>query len=231
MALAYHKKIDDNAEFAIWKIEESAEELICQLQLKDHELKVLGGLNNGKRNLHWLSTRVLLRQLLNTPHYIDCQVDENGKPYLTDSPYHISMSHSLDYAAVIIGKNKPVGIDIEIIKNKIERVANKFMVPEELDFLNQTNKIEHLYICWCAKEAIYKLQGKRNVSFKDHIRLHPFSYQDKGCFQASLITDDECKSFDVFYESFENYMIGYVAGCAQMNSSTTILIPSHVNEK
>ncbi len=213
MALAYHKKLDESTEFAIWKIEESAEELYAQLQLREHEEKVLGGLNNGKRNLHWLSTRVLLRQLLNTDDYIDCQVDEHGKPYLPDSPYHISFSHSYDYAAVMISKDKPVGIDIEIIKTKIERVEDKFLIKEEINFLDEKHKIEHLYICWCAKEAIYKLQGKRNVSFKDDIRLHKFSYAPAGNFQAFLESEHVCKKFDVYFERFENYMLGYVAGC------------------
>lgn len=231
MALAYHKILDEGTEFGIWKIEESAEELISQLQLKEHEQKVLDGLNNGKRNLHWLSTRVLLRKLINTSHYIDCQVDEHGKPYLPDLPYHISFSHSFDYAAVIISKDKPVGIDIEIIKSKIERVSKKFLVAEEIEFIDPEHNIEHLYICWCAKEAIYKLQGKRNVSFKDHIRLQAFPFRQKGVFKASLEADQVCKSFDVCFERFENYMIGYVAGCKELAYSLQAIENVRVDEK
>ncbi|MBC7915021.1 MAG: 4'-phosphopantetheinyl transferase superfamily protein [Pyrinomonadaceae bacterium] len=216
MALAYHKQLDKNTEFAIWKIEESFEELYVQLQLKEHEKSVLEGLISGKRNLHWLSTRVLLRQLLKTEEYIDCKVDADGKPYLPHLPYHISFSHSFEYAAVMISKDKPVGIDIEIIKEKIERVADKFLVAAEKNFLDQEKKIQHLYICWCAKEAIYKLQGKRQVSFKDHIRLQPFPCENSGSFSAVLSAEQECKNFEVFYERFEGYMIGYVAGCVKM---------------
>jgi 4'-phosphopantetheinyl transferase len=230
MALAYHKKLDESTEFAIWKIEESAEELYAQLQLRDHEEKVLGGLNNGKRNLHWLSTRVLLRQLLNTDDYIDCQVDEHGKPYLPDSPYHISFSHSYDYAAVMISKDKAVGIDIEIIKNKIERVKDKFLIKEEISFLDDRHKIEHLYICWCAKEAVYKLQGKRNVSFKDDIRLHKFPYARAGNFPAFLETENSCKEFDVHFERFENYMLGYVAGCIEVDRTVKPAININTQE-
>ncbi|HEX8376186.1 MAG TPA: 4'-phosphopantetheinyl transferase superfamily protein [Pedobacter sp.] len=219
MGFAYRKKLDDSTEFAVWKIEETADELLVQLQLRDYEKKTIEGLNNGKRNLHWLSTRVLLRKLLNTSEYIDCQVDEYGKPYLPNSPYHISFSHSYDYAAVIISKTKPVGIDIEIIKDKIERVANKFLTDKEIAFINPEHKVNHLYICWCAKEAIYKLQGKTNVSFKEHIRLKPFFYNEKGRFEATLETEQDSKSFEVFYESFENYMIGYVAGCTEFEQA------------
>ncbi|WP_207533804.1 4'-phosphopantetheinyl transferase family protein [Desertivirga arenae] len=218
MALAYYKHLDGTSAFGVWKIEESAEELYSQLQLKEDEKAYIETLNNGKRNLHWLSTRVLLRKMLNTGKYIDCQVDEHGKPYLVNFPHHISLSHSFDYAAVIISEDKPVGIDIELVKTKIERVAGKFLVNEELNFIDPEKRIEHLYICWCAKEAVYKLQGKKTVSFRDNIRLQQFECQEEGSLTAILEADQECRSFDVHYEAFKDYMIGYVTGCKELVS-------------
>ena len=211
MALAYQKDIDPNTSFALWKIEERADELIAQLQLKEHERGYLDTLINGKRNLHWLSTRALLRTMLNTSSYIDCQVDEHGKPYLVNFPHFISLSHSFDYAAVMISKNKPVGIDIELIKDKIERIAHKFMNEDELTFIDSGHRTEHLYISWCAKEAIYKLQGKKNVSFLDNIRLSAFDYRPQGSFKASLELENSHQDFEVHFEKMEGYMIGYVA--------------------
>lgn len=211
MALAYQKDIDPQTSFALWKIDEQADELIAQLQLKDHEKQYLETLINGKRNLHWLSTRVLLRTMLNTDSYIDCKVDEHGKPYLANMPHFISLSHSFDYAAVMISRNKPVGIDIELMKDKIERIAHKFMNDEELSFMDPGHRTEHLYISWCAKEAIYKLQGKKNVSFLNNIRLSPFGYHQEGSFKASLELESHRKDFEVHYQKMNGYMIGYVA--------------------
>src|SRR6267142_1164477 len=142
MAIAYKKQIDANTEFALWKIEEQADDLYNQLQLKEHENAYVEQLSRGKRHLHWLGTRVLLRKMLQTDQYIDCRVDAHGKPYLVDLPYHISLSHSFDYAAVMISKNSPVGIDIEQIKEKVERIAHKFMRPEEMAFINERDKIQ-----------------------------------------------------------------------------------------
>jgi 4'-phosphopantetheinyl transferase len=212
MALAYQKKIDPSTAFAIWKIEESADELLAQLQLKEHEKSYLDSLNSGKRNMHWLSTRVLLRKMMDTDEYIDCKVDDSGKPYLTNFPHFISLSHSYDYAAVMVSKNKAVGIDIELIKNKIERIANKFMTEKELQFIDDNQRIEHLYVCWCAKEAIYKLHGKKNVSFVENIELMPFHFEGEGSFAAKLDVGPIQKEFKVFYERFEDYMIGFVSG-------------------
>ncbi|MES2872952.1 MAG: 4'-phosphopantetheinyl transferase superfamily protein [Bacteroidota bacterium] len=210
MSLIYHKELDPDTSFAIWKIEENAEELLKQLQLKQHEISYLDTLINGKRNLHWLSTRVLLRRMMNTDEYIDCRVDSSGKPYLTNFPHFISLSHSFDYAAVMISKSKAVGIDIELIKDKIERIAHKFMSAQELAFISE-HRIEHLYVCWCAKEAIYKLHGKKNISFLDHVRIKPFTYGGSGSFQASLDTGVRTNNYTVHYDRFEGYMIGYVA--------------------
>ena len=211
MALAYHKDIDPQTSFALWKIDEQADELIAQLQLKDHEKIYLETLNNGKRNIHWLSTRVLLRSMLNTSSYIDCKVDEHGKPYLVNFPHFISLSHSFDYAAVMISKTKPVGIDIEQINDKIGRIAHKFMNAEELSFMDPTHQTEHLYIAWCAKEAVYKLQGKKNVSFLNNIRLRRFDYKPEGSFDASLELENSRKDFEVHFQQMDDYMIGYVA--------------------
>lgn len=211
MALAYHREIDNNTSFAIWKIEESAEELLAQLQLKEHERSYLDTLINGKRNMHWLSTRVLLRRMMETDEYIDCRVDSSGKPYLSNFPHYISLSHSYDYAAVMVSKNKAVGIDIELVKDKIERIARKFMSPEELEFIGEKDRIDHLYVCWCAKEAIYKLHGKKNVSFLEHIKLKPFEYKGSGSFEAELEIAAYPKGFRVHYEKFNGYMIGFVS--------------------
>lgn len=210
MSHVYYKVLDQFTSFAVWKIEESAEELLAQLQLKDHEISYLDTLISGKRNLHWLSTRVLLRRMMNTDAYIDCRVDSSGKPYLANFPHFISLSHSFDYAAVIVSKDKAVGIDIELIKDKIERIAHKFMSKCELAFISK-DRIEQLYACWCAKEAIYKLHGKKNISFLDHIRIEPFDYSGTGSFRASLDTGSQKNYYTVHYDKFKGYMIGYVA--------------------
>ncbi len=211
MALVFHKNLDRDTSFALWRIEEEADDLVSRLQLKEHEKNYLESISKNKRNLQWLSTRVLLRSMMNTDHYIDCHVDEHGKPYLANFPYFISLSHSFDYAAVMISKTRPVGIDIEQIKTKINFVAHKFMNADELAFMDTENRIEHLYVSWCAKEAIYKLQGKKNVSFLDHIRLNRFKYSEAGSLQARLESNQDSKNFEVHYQKLNGYMIGYVA--------------------
>lgn len=209
MALAYLRELDNNVRFAIWRIEESAEDLICRLQLDSREQAVLSRLNKGKRTLHWLATRVLLRTMLNTSGYIDCPSDENGKPYLANFPQRISLTHSFDYAAVMMSDNGEVGIDLELVKPKIVRIADKFMKPDELAAIGK-DRIEKLYACWCAKEAVYKLQGNKGVSFKDNMTVNPFDYQDQGVLFLDLDSPHRKEQFKVHYEKFQEYLLGYV---------------------
>ncbi len=210
MALAYRKQLDDTTAFGLWHITESFDELYPRLQLNDQEKAYLDSLSNGKRNIHWLATRVLLREMLETDQYIDCKIDDHGKPYLTNFPFHISLSHSFDYAAVMISENKPVGIDIEKIMDKIVRIQKKFLNEQELNFIEEEQRVEQLYTCWCAKEAIYKLHGKKNVSFKDNIHLAAFKYSGEGSFSANLHCGSKSQTFEVKYMRFDNYMVGLV---------------------
>ncbi|MCC8425195.1 4'-phosphopantetheinyl transferase superfamily protein [Mucilaginibacter sp. UR6-11] len=212
MAIAYQQQVDDDTEFALWKIEEQAEDLYNQLQLNDDEKAFVENISNGKRHLHWLGTRVLLRTMLRTDEYINCQVDDHGKPYLVSLPYHISLSHSFDYAAVMISRKSPVGIDIELVKEKVERIASRFLSPDELSFINTADKIPQLYACWCAKEAVYKCYGQKEVSFMDNILIKPFTFEPQGQVNAILTKGGIENDYTVGYLQYEDYMIGYVKG-------------------
>lgn len=212
MAIAYRQQIDEFTEFAIWKIEEEADDLYKQLQLDEQEKALFEQLGKAKRHLHWLGTRVLLRKMLRTEEYIDCKVDTHGKPYLVNLPYHISLSHSFDYAAVMISKKHFVGIDIEQVKEKVERIAPKFLREDELAFIGGKNKIQQLYVCWCAKEAIYKCHGQKEVSFLDNIFLEPFGFEGHGIVNAHLRKDKINLDYEVGYLQYHDYMIGYVKG-------------------
>ena len=212
MALVYQKEIQDSATLAIWKIEESAEVLVAKLQLDEQEQAYFESLGQHMRQLHWLATRVLLRTLLQTEHYIDCKADAHGKPYLVNFPHRISLSHSYDYAAVMISETRAVGIDIELVKSKIEALAPKFLTEAERSFIDPDYAVAHLYACWAAKEAIYKLQGKNGVSFKEHIHLQPFNYAEKGTIRASLENKEATRIFEVSFERFDSYVLAYVCG-------------------
>lgn len=211
MPIVLNKKIDDQTVLAVWKIDETEEQLLSSLQLKQHELDVITSLSAGKRALHWLSTRVLLRKMLNTADYIDCQMDEHGKPYLVNSDTHISLSHSYDYASVIISKDKKVGVDIELIKMKIKSIKHKFLSDVELAQKQIGDNTNGLYVCWCAKEAIYKWYGKKGLEFKQHIHIKSFKLKDEGSLQAIVELPEGTRELTVnYFKTTDGYMLGYI---------------------
>jgi 4'-phosphopantetheinyl transferase len=211
MPVIYNKDIDDQTILGVWKIEEDEAELLAGLQLKQNELDFLDTLNNGKRLLHWLSTRLLLRKMLNTSDYIDCRMDEHGKPYLVNSAYHISLSHSYDYAAVMIGKDRSVGVDIELIKPKIHRIQHKFLSPPELAQKGIKDNTQALYVCWCVKEAVFKWYGKKGLEFRKHIHIQPFALQDEGELTVVVDLPEGTQVITVcYFNTIEGYMLGYV---------------------
>jgi 4'-phosphopantetheinyl transferase len=212
MPVILNKIIDGQTRLAVWKIEETEEELFRGLQLKAHELDFIASLNNGKRLLHWLSTRLLLRTMLQTNDYIDSAMDDQGKPYLVNGDYHISFSHSFDYASVMISKDKQVGVDIELIKEKVYRIRKKFLTEKELNAMPDQNDTLALYICWCAKEAIYKWYGKKGLEFRKHIQIFPFEAHEQGLVKAKAILPEGEVMLNVeYFKVQDNYMLGYVA--------------------
>lgn len=211
MPIVYNKNIDEHSVLAIWKIEETEAQLLAGLQLKQHELDIISSLNNGKRLLHWLSTRLLLRTLLNTAEYIDCKFDDDGKPYLVNFDYKISLSHSYDYAAVMISKDHAVGVDIELIKHKIKSIKHKFLNDVELAQKQIGDNTEGLYVCWCAKEAIYKWHGKKGLEFKAHIHIKPFKLKNEGSLNALVELPNGTRELTVnYFKTADGYMVGYV---------------------
>ena len=207
----FSKKIDAQTMRSVWKIEETEVQLLSGLQLKQHELDLIATLSNGKRALHWLSTRLLLRTMLNTADYIDCKMDEHGKPFLVNSNTHISLSHSYDYAAVIISKDKKVGVDIELIKIKIKSIKHKFLSDIELAQKQIGDNTDGLYVCWCAKEAIYKWYGKKGLEFKQHIHIKPFKLKAEGSLNALVELPEGSKELTVnYFKTKDGYMLGYV---------------------
>lgn len=213
MPIVFDKKIDSNTALALWKIEEGHDELLAGLQLKEHELAIINGFKSEKRSLQWLSTRLLLRTMLNTKEYIDCQMDNHGKPYLVNFDYHISLSHSYDYAAVMISRdpNKKVGLDMEMIKHKIKLVRNKFLSDSELAQKQIGENIDALYVCWCAKEAIYKWHGKKQLEFKRDMHIRPFKLANTGSLNALVDLPEGNVNLVVdYFKTEDGYMVGYV---------------------
>jgi 4'-phosphopantetheinyl transferase len=175
MPLLFKKNYSTQTLVGVWQIDETEFFFLNQLLLSNEEQLEMALLAPRKR-LEWLAVRYLLHLLLGNTERQACSKDEFGKPFLQNNPsLHISLSHSQDKVAVVVSTQR-VGIDIQYITSKIERIAPKFMREEELQSLHPSTSITHLLIYWGAKEALYKVYGKKELDFKQHIFIQPFPF-------------------------------------------------------
>jgi len=142
------------------------------------------------KRLEWLSGRILIRSLAKQQgiQYKGIIKDQFGKPFLKDSAHHISLSHSYPYVAAQIHPSHSVGIDIEQPKDKLLRIASRVLDAGELEDAG-TDIVKHC-IYWCAKEALYKIYGKRGLLFTNHLKVRPFQLQNNGELQGAIEFDN-----------------------------------------
>lgn len=169
MPIFFQQDIDHNTRLAIWKIEEE-ENFFTKNVFVQREITHV-----HKRKQH-LAGRLLLRNLF--PHFpLELiRIADTRKPFLDDEAYHFSISHCGDYAAVLVSTVNRVGIDIELIDDKINRISQKFLSPDDRKVLNPffistENVGKYLTLAWSCKEAIFKWYGGSGVDFRKHINL------------------------------------------------------------
>jgi phosphopantetheinyl transferase len=137
MPLIYHKQVSSGIA-GVWHILENEDDLLRMANPDPEDLEILATYRNESRRKQWLACRVLLGRLMQLP-FVRVEYDGNGRPALKGFEGNISFSHTSEYAAVIIDHNKPVGIDIEKLKPRIERVSTKFLNPPELEQIRKAD--------------------------------------------------------------------------------------------
>lgn len=203
--LIRNQHIDENCILGIWEITESKEELLAlypkNLQLK--AAKHITKMKSEKRIIEWLSARLMLSILLNEEKMVYHKSD--GKPYLMDNSYNISISHTNKYAAILLHRSKKIGIDIEEISERVHKVASKFISEDE--FIDESQKSIHRLLHWSAKETLFKLMDVNEIDFKQHLHLDKFIPAEKGIITAYETKTDKKNLFNIFYEVYPTYVL------------------------
>jgi 4'-phosphopantetheinyl transferase len=189
----------------VWKIEEDLNTLLESVVLDNGDLKKYKVFASTSRKLEFLSVRALLAELLGRDARI--VYNKNNKPFLKDGSKFISISHSHNLTAILMSANEKVGIDLEYMSTNIGRIAFKFINRREKITKVQENRRYHLYLHWCAKEALYKICDKEGISIKKNITIKPFEVKESGEIKGKVQTDKINDSFDLFYTKYDNYAI------------------------
>ena len=202
MPLFYQHNINDTTKLAVWQISESEEFFLKKVPLQKE-------ITHPHKRLQHLAGRYLLEILeVGFPFHL-LEIADSKKPLLLNNEFHFSVSHCGDYAAAIISKNKLVGIDVELITPKIERVKNKFLSKNELDILPEES-INFLTLFWSAKEAIFKWHGNGKVDFKKNMVIDKLSYEKEEGFINAHFEKEEKTELKVDFRFFGNLCLAWV---------------------
>jgi 4'-phosphopantetheinyl transferase len=189
----------------VWKIEEDLDTLLDMVDLDSDERKRYRGFKSNSRRSEFLSVRALLAELLGKEAKI--VYNKNNKPFIKNGSHFISITHSHRLTAVLLSTNEQVGIDLEYMSSNISAFAFKFMNKKEKITKDQNLQKYHLYIHWCAKEALYKICDKEGISIRNNVTIEPFEPKDSGELKGKVHTEKIKESFDLFYSRYDNYSI------------------------
>lgn len=184
---------------AIWHITETADELYAQLGTHRYDAQ-LAEKKNESRRAEWLAVRLLVKELFGSE--AEVAYHPTGRPYLKNSTTHISISHTKGFAAVAYHHRAPLGMDIEYLSSRVERIASRFTTQAEASYIDvhdeDARQMYHL-INWSAKETLYKLFDSPSMAeFREVFHIAPYTLGECGAMNA-MVCDAEKTMLAVSY--------------------------------
>ena len=194
---------EKNRAWALWHIGENETTLLKEA---DGET-IPETLTNPYKRLEHITGRVLVKKLMTELglKFNGIRKDEYGKPFPTGSDYQLSLSHSYPYVAALIDSSKPVGIDLEQPKPKLLKIAPRVLSKEELTDASD-DLVKHC-IFWCAKEAMIKVYGKKDLVFAENLLVEPFQRASEGHIVGRIIVRGNETKVTLHYNVHNDFVV------------------------
>lgn len=208
--------ISKSTKLYLWKITEAIDELYNETKLNETSLARLQNMKSESHQKGFLAVRMLLQSINHSD--FDLFYDEKGKPHLKGEN-HISISHSNEFSAIAIS-DENIGLDLEQLKEKTLKIANRFMDVSHLDNLSIGDKVKKATVIWGIKESIFKVKNEVGISFLDHIFEDRFTFQDKTT-TATLKFNNKEEKFTIQFDSVEDYI--FVCAFEENNNPNKLL--------
>lgn len=188
MPLVYQQNINRSTKLGVWHLAEEADFFLQQVPLKTM-------ITHPHKQLQHLAGRYLLKKLYPDFPYELIQIADTKKPYLANEAYHFSISHCGEFAAAMVSNEQRVGVDIELITAKVEKIKNKFLSQKEQLLiaglqLSQNNLLPGalLTAAWSIKESLFKWYGDGQVDFKKHLVIEQIIFtKDEAVAHCSFL--------------------------------------------
>ncbi len=216
--LIQKKSTVDGALIGIWHIVETENQLLSLFQQPERWTQQMAAITHPGKRCEKLAVRALLNELTGKEKSIDYH--PNGQPYLSDQSFNISISHTKNYACIILHPTQKVGIDIEAKTPRAAQIQQRFLSPEECLLANQTSGFVVPLLLWTAKEALYKLISDPALDFANHIQVTDIKLNEQ-IITASIKAINQ--PFTLFFTIDPDFVLTYV--CATIE---TTIAQNHV---
>jgi phosphopantetheinyl transferase len=206
MPLFYQQNINGTTKLAVWKIEEAEAFFLARVPSKREIV-------HPQKRLQHLAGRYLLPFLFPDFPNEEIEIADTRKPFLRDEQYHFSISHCGYYAAAIVSRYDRVGVDVELITSRVEKIKHKFLHVDEVRFVNSQppqQQVKLLTVLWSAKEALYKWYGLGEVDFSEMMRTFPFDLNTSSEIEAAFMKGSFQKKLTLLYSVNEGLCIVWV---------------------
>ncbi len=204
-----YQKVHLSSHLAVWESTEELDLLFKKALLSNDEVALFRNFKSESRKREFLTVRVLLNELFPNQK-LSILYSKTGKPNLAGS-MNISISHTRNFVAIMVGEFQHGGIDIETINERIFKLATKFLNEKELNFIGNNPSAEILQIVWGAKEVLYKIHEIGDVDFKKHLNVNEFTESTLGNLVADITKTGFEKSYSVYFEKFSPLMITWAS--------------------
>jgi len=129
----------------------------------------------------------------------------NGKPILKGTNWNVSVSHSNSWLFIQTTPLFQPGIDIEPIREKILKVAPRFINETDAKHLHNWPELVGLHVVWGAKEAIYKSYSLKGLEFKTEIFIElPIDSEGSNQFKGWIFKNGKRQQFELEWQLLEN---------------------------
>lgn len=218
MPIIYIKEIGTHTKLGLWRIDDNE-------QLEDKcppvvRLRLSNKCESKQKETY--AVYALLQQMTGLTNLI-IDHEASGKPHIkgndSHAGFHISISHTNGYASIIISTKHNVSVDIEYRSNRIKRIAERFLRPDELANISgitnndedakntPTEELTILLLHWCAKETTFKYYSDPDVTFQNMRVSKLGNIKENGYFLCDNLTISE--SIKIHYEQNEDYVLTY----------------------
>ncbi|MCQ2214976.1 MAG: 4'-phosphopantetheinyl transferase superfamily protein [Bacteroidales bacterium] len=204
--MLFKKFSDKSATMGIWQMTETLAELESMYTVTPDERPVYDGFRNDRRRKEWLTVRILLRELLGKD--VEICYRDTGKPYLKDSSYCISITHTIGYVGIRLAAH-PVALDMEYKADRVLRIIDRFVNEKEMKYIDERDPVSSALVLWSAKETLFKLFDFQEVDFKEHLHVSKMHWGTTGHFRGSVDKDGFCADVKLSFAVYGELILVY----------------------